>query len=149
MKDENGGSQELSYQEIARQQLEYSKKQYQLMKYLTGCTAALLIVVVISSMVFYHRFDAIYKDLVIINANMKEITTELADLDLKNLSERLESTLDSSEKAMDTISETISKIALHTTKFFIYRTECIHQIAVYDTTTSSKYHRILFFLSTV
>lgn len=110
MKDENIGGQELSYQEIARQQLEYTKKQYQMMKYLTGVTAALLIVVVFSSMVFYHRFNAIYKDLVIINANMKEITTELADLDLKNLSERLESTLDSSEKAMNTISETVQKI---------------------------------------
>ncbi|MBQ7535531.1 MAG: hypothetical protein IJT43_07935 [Stomatobaculum sp.] len=110
MKDENFSAQELSPRDIALLQLEYSKKQYQLTKVMTGLMAALLIVAVFSSLVFYQRFNMIYKDLMIVNANMKEITTELADLDLKNLNERLVSTLDSSEKAMDAIAKTIDKI---------------------------------------
>ena len=70
----------------------------------------MLVVVIVASTMFYHRFDAIYNDLVVINANMKDITTDLADLDLKGLNERLVNTPEASETAMDTVSETISRI---------------------------------------
>ena len=110
MKDENKSAVRLSLEEIAMQQLEYTKKQYQLTKFLSGCTAMILVVVIVASTMFYHRFDAIYKDLVVINANMKDITTDLADLDLKGLNERLVNTLEASETAMDTVSETISRV---------------------------------------
>ena len=112
MKDENGSMRLLSPAEIALQQLEYTKKQYQMSKILASLTAALLIVVIVASMVFYHRFNAIYKDLVVINANMKDITTDLADLDLKGLNERLVNTLEASETAMGTVSEAISRVDL-------------------------------------
>ena len=110
MKDENESAVRLSLEEIAMQQLEYTKKQYQLTKFLSCCTAMILVVVIVASTMFYHRFDAIYKDLVVINANMKDITTDLADLDLKGLNERLVNTLEASETAMDTVSETISRV---------------------------------------
>ena len=110
MKDENGSMRPLSPAEIALQQLEYTKKQYQMSKILAALTSALLIVVIVASMMFYHRFNAIYKDLVVINANMKDITSDLADLDLKGLNERLVNTLEASETAMDTVSETISRV---------------------------------------
>ena len=110
MKDENGSMRPLSPAEIALQQLEYTKKQYQMTRILASLTAALLIVVVVASMIFYHRFDAIYKDLVVINANMKDITSDLADLDLKELNKHLVNTLEASETAMSTVSETISQV---------------------------------------
>ena len=110
MKDENESAVRLSLEEIAMQQLEYTKKQYQLTKFLSGCTAMILVVVIVASTMFYHRFDAIYKDLVVINTNMKDITTDLADLDLKGLNEHLVNTLEASETAMSTVSETISQV---------------------------------------
>ena len=110
MKDENGSMRPLSPAEIALQQLEYTKKQYQMSKILAALTSALLIVVIVASMMFYHRFNAIYKDLVVINANMKDITSDLADLDLKGLNEHLVNTLEASETAMSTVSETISQV---------------------------------------
>ena len=110
MKDENGSMRPLSPGEIALQQLEYTKKQYQMTRILTGLTAALLVVVIVASMMFYHRFNAIYKDLVVINANMKDITSDLADLDLKELNKHLVNTLEASETAMSTVSETISQV---------------------------------------
>ena len=110
MKDENGSMRLLSPAEIALQQLEYTKKQYQMSKILAALTASLLIVVIVASMMFYHRFNAIYKDLVVINANMKDITSDLADLDLKGLNEHLVNTLEASETAMSTVSETISQV---------------------------------------
>ena len=112
MKDENESAVRLSLEEIAMQQLEYTKKQYQLTKFLSCCTAMILVVVIVASTMFYHRFDAIYKDLVVINANMKDITTDLADLDLKGLNERLVNTLEASETAMGTVSEAISRVDL-------------------------------------
>ena len=90
MKDENGSMRSLSPSEIALQQLEYTKKQYQMSKILAALTASLLIVV--------------------INANMKDITSDLADLDLKGLNEHLVNTLEASETAMSTVSETISQV---------------------------------------
>ena len=90
MKDENGSMRSLSPEEIALQQLEYTKKQYQMTRILAGLTAALLIVV--------------------INANMKDITSDLADLDLKELNKHLVNTLEASETAMSTVSETISQV---------------------------------------
>ena len=110
MKDENGSMRSLSPSEIALQQLEYTKKQYQMSKILAALTASLLIVVIVASMMFYHRFNAIYKDLVVINANMKDITSDLADLDLKELNKHLVNTLEASETAMSTVSETISQV---------------------------------------
>ena len=110
MKDENGSMCPLSPAEIALQQLEYTKKQYQMSKILAALTSALLIVVIVASMVFYHRFNAIYKDLVVINANMKDITSDLADLDLKELNKHLVNTLEASETAMSAVSETISQV---------------------------------------
>ena len=110
MKDENGSMRPLSPAEIALQQLEYTKKQYQMTRILAGLTAALLVVVIVASMMFYHRFNAIYKDLVVINANMKDITSDLADLDLKELNKHLVNTLEASETAMSTVSETISQV---------------------------------------
>ena len=110
MKDENGSMRPLSPGEIALQQLEYTKKQYQMTRILTGLTAALLVVVIVASMIFYQRFNAIYKDLVVINANMKDITSDLADLDLKELNKHLVNTLEASETAMSAVSETISQV---------------------------------------
>ena len=110
MKDENGSMCPLSPAEIALQQLEYTKKQYQMTRILTGLTAALLVVVIVASMIFYQRFNAIYKDLVVINANMKDITSDLADLDLKELNKHLVNTLEASETAMSAVSETISQV---------------------------------------
>ena len=110
MKDENGSMRSLSPSEIALQQLEYTKKQYQMTRILTGLTAALLVVVIVASMIFYQRFNAIYKDLVVINANMKDITSDLADLDLKELNKHLVNTLEASETAMSAVSETISQV---------------------------------------
>ena len=110
MKDENDSMRSLSPSEIALQQLEYTKKQYQMTRILTGLTAALLVVVIVASMIFYQRFNAIYKDLVVINANMKDITSDLADLDLKELNKHLVNTLEASETAMSTVSETISQV---------------------------------------
>ena len=110
MKDENGSMRSLSPEEIALQQLEYTKKQYQMTRILAGLTAALLVVVIVASMMFYHRFNAIYKDLVVINANMKDITSDLADLDLKELNKHLVNTLEASETAMSAVSETISQV---------------------------------------
>ena len=110
MKDENESAVRLSLEEIAMQQLEYTKKQYQLTKFLSCCTAMILVVVIVASTMFYHRFNAIYKDLVVINANMKDITTDLADLDLKGLNERLVNTLETSETTMDAVSEALSRV---------------------------------------
>ena len=110
MKDENDALRGLSDREIALEQLKYTKKQYRMSCLLTFFTVCILCVTVTASSMFYRRFNDIYKDLVVINANMKDITTDLADLDLKNVSERLMSTLDSSEKAMDTVSEAMSQI---------------------------------------
>ena len=70
----------------------------------------ILVVVIVASTMFYHRFNAIYKDLVVINTNMKDITTDLADLDLKGLNERLVNTLEASETTMDTVSEALSRV---------------------------------------
>ena len=77
MKDENESAVRLSLEEIAMQQLEYTKKQYQLTKFLSCCTAIILVVVIVASTMFYHRFDAIYKDLVVISYNEVEANIEL------------------------------------------------------------------------
>ncbi len=110
MKDENKSPLPLTPEEISLQQLEYSRKQCQYLRFMAVCCAAILIILCISSVMFYQRFNAIYQDLVVINANMKEVSADLADLDLKLLSEHMLSTMESSEEAMNIVSDTLSQL---------------------------------------
>ena len=110
MNEEKRGGEDLSPQEIALRQLKYTKRIFCVNCVIAVSVILILINMVVSTAIFNRRFRAIYSDLIVINTNMKEISGELSDLDLKELSSLLSDTLETSNQAMSIARDTMSEL---------------------------------------